>query len=404
MTAQTAHAAWAGRGPHPLTGRTILQVVPQLDAGRAESAIIDLAQVLAEIGARPLVASAGGRLVPELQAKGGIWLPFPAQTKNPLAMMLNQAKLADLLWREQVDIVHAHSRAPAWVAYGATRRTRTPFVTTFHGAYSASGTISRNYNAVMAKGDIIIAHSLFTAGQVASIYPEAAARVRMIQRGLDLRAFAPQDVEPARVLALRRAWNVASDDRIVLMPARLVPRSGYKEFIEAARILTVAGVTGVKFILAGEAQGRSSFVKEIDAAIAKAGLNAVLVRVAPCEDMPAALLAASVVAVPSTDPEASSRPAAEAQAMGTPTVVADLGALAEVVAAPPEVEMGLRTGWRIPPGEAPALAAALYDVLSLGASARENLSLRARTRVLSRFSIGRMQAETLAAYAELVRA
>jgi glycosyltransferase involved in cell wall biosynthesis len=398
VSGEIATALWSGRGPHPLAGRTILQILPRLDR---EHAIIDIAAALVEIGARPIVASAGGRLVSELQAKGGLWLPFPAQTRNPLAMALNQAKLADLLRRENVAVVHAHSRAPAWVAYGATRRTRTPFITTFHGAYSASGTLRRNYNVVMAKGDIVVAHSRFTAQHVTDTYPEAAERVRLVEHGLDLRAFAPHDVEPARVLALRRAWNVASDERVVLMPVRLTARSGHQDLIDAARLLTVSGVTGVRFILLGDNEARASLNKEIEAAIGQAGLTGIVALTSACADMPAALLAASAVAVPSTEPEASSRVAVEAQAMGTPAVVSDLGALAEAVAAPPEVEISGRTGWRVPVGDARALAAALFDVLNMGASARESLSLRARARVMSRFSMGRMQAEILAAYAEL---
>lgn len=392
--------AWSGRGPHPLAGRTILQIVPQLETGGADGATLEIAEALANVGARALVASDGGRLVPELQAKGGLWLPFPAQTRNPLAMALNQAKLADLIWRERVALVHAHSRAPAWVAYGATRRMRTPFVTTFHGVYSGTGAFKRNYNAVMAKGDRIIANSAFTARHIGDVYPDAAARTHIIERGIDLHQFDPAMVEWGRVLNLRRAWNVAIDERIVLLPGRFSARKGQLALIEAARLLTTAGLTGVKFILAGD--GPAGDLKEIDAAIAKAGLAGIVVRTAPCGDMPAALLAASVVAVPSTQPEAFGRIAAEAQAMGTPAVVSDLGALAEVVAAPPEVDFGARTGWRVPPGDARALAAALYDVLTLGASARENLSIRARARVLSRFSITRMQAETLAAYAQLL--
>src|ERR1700733_15395221 len=126
---------------HPLAGITLLQIIPSLDAGGAERATIDIAASLAEIGARPLVASRGGRMVSELQAKGGIWLPFPAATKNPLSMALNISRLAELLRKESVDLVHARSRAPAWVSYAATRLTNTPFVTTYHGAYSGTGAL-----------------------------------------------------------------------------------------------------------------------------------------------------------------------------------------------------------------------------------------------------------------------
>ncbi len=395
---------WSGRGPHPLAGRTILQIVPHLDHGAGGSATIEIAEALAGVGARAAVACAGGRLVPELQAKGGVWLPFPADTKNPLAMALNQRKLAELIWREGVALVHARSRAPAWVAYGATRRTRTPFVTTFLGVYSGLGAFKRNYNAVMAKGDIVIANSAFTGRHIAELYPTAAARIRIVEPGIELNQFNPSTTDWGRVLSLRRTWNVTTEERIVLLPARLSPRKGHLVLIEAAWLLTAAGLREVKFILAGEEQGRGAYVKEIDAAIAKAGLGGVVTRTGHCDDMPAALLAAAVVAVPSTEPEALGRVAAEAQAMGTPAVVSDIGALGDIIATPPDVELAARTGWRVPPGDARALAAALYDVLTWGASAREGLSQRARSRALTRFSITRMQAETLAAYSALTGA
>ena len=392
MSWQSQSAAiWPQRGPHPLAGQTILQIVPVLGAEGAEQ-IIDIVEALANIGARPLVASAGGRLVPDLQAKGGLWLPFPAQTRNPLAMAFNQHKLAELLWRERVALVHARSRAPAWVAYGATRRPRVAFVTSYHGAYSGGGMFRLNYNAVMAKGDIVIANSAFTAQHVAHLYPAAAGHIRTVARGIDFRVFAPQEVDFSRVLALRNAWSVASDERIVLLPARLVASKGHKLLIEAARLLISAGLHGVKFILAGDDQGRGAYVRELDAAIAKAGLGGIVRRTGHCQDMPAALLAATVAVVPAVAPETFSRVTAEAQAMGTPVVVSDLGGLTEIVAAPPDVEIVARTGWRVPAGDARALAAAVYDVLTLGASAREAMSLRARARVLGRYSVARMQA------------
>src|SRR5579862_5327171 len=159
--------AWSGRSAHPLAGQTILQLIPELNAGGAEATTLDIAAALADVGAKALVASDGGRMVSELQAQGGIWVPFPARTKNPLSMVLNQGRLAQLIEREKVALVHARSRAAAWVAYGATRRTQTPFVTTYHGSYSGNGTLKLRYNAVMAKGDVVIANSAYTAHRIA---------------------------------------------------------------------------------------------------------------------------------------------------------------------------------------------------------------------------------------------
>ena len=390
-------------GAHPLAGLTILQIIPDLNTGGAEAATLDIAAALSEVGARALVASEGGRMVSELQAKGGIWLRFPARTKNPFAMALNERRLARLIGSERIALVHARSRAPAWVAYGASRHMKIPFVTTYHGAYSGRNAFKRCYNSIMAKGDIVIANSAYTARSIADLYPFAAGRIRIIERGIDFGVFNPQNVDPARVKSLRQAWNVASEERIILLAARLTAWKGHNILIEAARLLTAGGLSGIKFILAGDDQGRGSYVKEIDAAIARAGLAGTVRRSGHCGDMPAALLAAAAVVVPSTEPEAFGRVAVEAQAIGTPVIVSDLGALSDVVLSPPAVDFALRTGWRVAAGDAKALAGTIFEVLTLAAAERDALSLRARAQALRRFSVQRMQAETLATYAALVR-
>jgi glycosyltransferase involved in cell wall biosynthesis len=387
-----------------LCGRTILQIIPELDAGGAERATIDIAATLAECGARPLVASRGGRLVGELQAKGGIWLPFPAKTKQPLAMALNVGRLVRIIRDEAVDIVHVRSRAPAWVARGATLAAKIPFVTTYHGSYSGRSALKLLYNSVMARGDVVIANSEFTAARIRLLFPFAGAHIRVVHRGTDFRLFSPAAVDPARVRKLRQQWGITPDERIVLLAARLTGWKGQRVLIEAAKLLVAQGLTDVRFVLAGDDQGRGGYVKELDAQIGKAGLEGVVLRVGHCLDMPAAFLAAAVVAVPSTEPEAFGRSAVEAQAMGTPVVVSDHGAVPETVLAPPQVPADRRTGWRVTPGDAQALAEALANVLALGATARDSLSLRARAHVESRFSLQQMCAETLDVYASLLAA
>ncbi len=391
-------------GLAPLAGRTILQIIPELDAGGAERTTLDVAAALAGAGARALVAAEGGRMVSELQALGGVWAPFPAASKNPLAMAGNVSKLARLIREERVDIVHARSRAPAWVAYAATRLTKTPFVTTYHGSYAGRWAGKVLYNSVMARGDVVIANSEFTAGLIAEQHPFARERVRVIHRGTDFRRFSAGAVDPARVLALRRAWGVEPDDRIVLLSARLTGWKGQKVLVEAAKRLAERGVSGVRYILAGDAQGRDSYVREIEDAITRKQLTEIVRIVGHCDDMPAAYLAAAVVAVPSTEPEAFGRVAVEAQAIGTPVVTSDLGAAVETVLAPPRAAPQERTGWTVPPNDPEALAEALREALDLGATARDNLARRARAHVLKHFSLEQMIAQTLDAYIAMLQA
>ena len=274
--------------PASLAGRTVLQIIPQLDAGGAERTTIDIAAALAEVGARPLVATLGGRLISELQANGGVWAPFPAKTKNPLAMALNVRRLARIIREEKVDLIHARSRAPAWVALGAARLTNTPFVTTYHGSYAGQSVLKVLYNSVMARGDAVIANSHFTAERILRMHPFAADRIRVIHRGTDFRAFMPEQVDAERVRRLRQSWGVAADDRIVLLAARLTGWKGQRVLIEAARRLVAEGLTETKFVLAGDDQGRDSYVRDLRAQIAAAGLTDVVRLTGHCADMPAA--------------------------------------------------------------------------------------------------------------------
>ncbi|MBV8849663.1 MAG: glycosyltransferase [Methylobacteriaceae bacterium] len=387
---------------HPLAGRTILQIVPELDSGGAERAAIDIAEALAGAGARALVATEGGRLISELQAKGGIAIRFPAATKNPFAMAANVSRLTHLLRAERVDLMHARSRAPAWVALAAARRARVPLVTTFHGIYSGRSPIKLNYNSVMVRGAVTIANSAFTAEHIAKTYPQASERIAVIYRGVDFRRFSPGAVDPMRVRRLRDAWKIAPHEQIVLMPARMSERKGHRVLIEAAALLKAQREQGFAVVLAGGGGKGGTYARDVDKLIAKAGLTEMVRRVGHCDDMPAAYLAASVVAVPSTEPESFGRVAVEAQAMATPVVVSELGGLRETSLVSPNVPPGRRTGWHVPPGDAAALAAALGEALALGAASRDALGSRARAFVQANFSLSRMCAETLTIYERLL--
>lgn len=387
----------------PLAGRTILQIVPDLQSGGAERATIDIAEALHVAGARSLVASEGGRMVSELQAKGGVWLPFPAATKNPLSMALNSFRLARILREEAVDIVHARSRASAWVACYAARRAGVRFVTTFHSIYGGASAIKQRYNSVMAAGDLVIANSRFTASHIAELYPQATQRIVVVARGLDLRAFSPSAVEPARVERVRSSWGVARHERVVLLPARLSARKGHLVLIDAAKLLVAQGLSDVRFVFAGDAPN-AAFRADLEAHVARAGLAGIVRAPGYCADMPAAYLAAAVAVAPSTTPEAFGRVAIEAQAMGAPVVVSDLGAAVETVLAPPQVDAMEATGWRAPAGDAAALARAIREALELCPSAREGLTMRARLHVQTRFSVERMCGATLDAYERLLLA
>ncbi len=388
----------------PPNGRrpTILQVLPSLETGGAEQTAVDMAAAIVAAGGRAVVASTGGRMVPMIEAAGGKHVLFPAASKNPVRMVRNIGALASLARAEGADLIHARSRAPAWSALFAARRLGVPFVTTFHGAYKESGALKSLYNSVMARGDRVIANSGWTAREIAARHPFAAGRIVTIHRGSDLGAFRPEAVGEARVAAIREAWGVKSGERVVLVLARLTGWKGHSVVIDAMARLAASGDGTAVAVFAGAAQGRAGYREELEARIAAAGLAGRVRIVGHCADVPAALAVADVVTVASVKPEAFGRAAVEAQAAGKPVIATDLGAVPETVVAPPDAPATERTGWRVPPGDADALAAALAEVLALDAASLDALGRRAQTHVNAEFSLERMTGRTLAVYDALL--
>jgi glycosyltransferase involved in cell wall biosynthesis len=389
------------RALHPLRNVTVLQIIPGDEITPSCRAALDVAAALSAVGARALVACTT-RLKGEVQAKGGIFLPLPSRSKNPLAMALGVRCLARLIEAERADIVHVRSPALSWIAYGATRLTKTPLVTCFGPGYEGRSAIAARYNSVLVRGDLVFAESNYAAELAAKRCPQKAGKMRVIPRGIDCRFFAPSGVTPARVEDMRRQWRVAPHEQVVLMPAPICPGSGHEILIEAARLLARSGVPDTRFILFS---GRGEIAKggrALDRAIAREGLQGIAYRAGYC-DVPAAFLAATAAVIPATSARALSEAAVQAQAMGTPVVAADLGAARELILAPPLVPESARTGYLVQPGDAPALALAIAKVLMLGATARSQLAARAIAHVEKNYSSGRMCAEILKAYSEVRR-
>ena len=360
----------------------ILQVLPALDAGGVERGTLEMAEAIQEAGFRAIVASAGGRLVPGLEALGARHVTLPLATKSPFGIWRNAAALTRLARAEGVALIHARSRAPAWSALLAARRMGAHFVTTYHGTYGEGFPGKRLYNSVMARGERVIAISRHIAGHITATHGVAS---RVIPRGVDLRVFDPALVEPARIAAMRAEWDVPAGAPIILLPARLTRWKGQAVLIEA-----MAEIPGAVAVLAGDAQGRAAYVAELRALAAARG---VALRIpGHVTDMPAALLAAELVIHASTQPEAFGRSVIEAQAMGRLVIAADLGGPRETVT------QGM-TGWLTPPGDAPALAAQIRAALALPPEARAAMGEAARQGVPT---MAAMQSATIALYRELL--
>jgi len=360
--------------------------------GGVERGTVEVASALVKAGWTAIVASSGGPMVHEIERAGARHVTLPLDTKNPIAIRRNATRLAALIEAEEIDLVHARSRAPAWSALWASERTRRPFVTTFHNVYGAETALKRRYNAVMAKGVRVIAISDFVGEHAMAVYGVEPDRLRVIPRGVDLQRFDPKAVTPTRLIALSRAWGVDPGLPVILLPGRITRWKGHAELIEAIRRLNRRDL---QVLFVGNDAQKPAFRQELLTLIDALGLGGVFHFVGDCRDMPAGFMLADVVVSASIEPEGFGRVAAEAQAMGRPLIATDHGGSRETV-------IDRETGWLVPPRDPDAMAEAIAAALSLSETERMDLATRSRAWIASRFDTKFMTDATLRVYEEVV--
>jgi glycosyltransferase involved in cell wall biosynthesis len=307
-------------------------------------------------------------------------------------MRANVGRLRRVIRNHGVNIVHARSRAPAWSAEAAAKRTGVHFVTTIHGSYSANSLFKRRYNAVMARGERVIAISRFIADHVLDAYGVDPARLRMIYRGVDLSMFTPENVTQERMIQLANGWNIPDDRRVILMPGRFSRWKGHRLLVEALGRL---GRRDVLCVMVGANTASSDYLAAIEKCARENRVLELVRFVDFTRDLPAAYMLSDVVVSASTRPEAFGRTLAEALAMGRPVVGPDHGGTKEIITQD-------RTGWLFEPGDAESLAAALRAAISLNSGARHRLAVEAVGAARGHFANERMCADTLKVYEELL--
>ncbi len=370
--------------------RTVLQVLPRLVTGGVERGTVEIAAALTKAGWKAIVASAGGRMVEEVERAGAIHVTLPLASKNPLTIWRNADRLADVINQHNVDIVHARSRAPAWSAYWASHKTKAHFVTTFHNAYGAKSALKRLYNSVMAKGERVIAISDFVAAHVQKVYGVSANILRTIPRGVDIERFNPDIIDTGRIQTLRQNWKVPENQPIILLPGRLTRWKGQKFFIDAIAGLNHRDIT---CLIVGS--GDADYKTELQNHIHQLGLQNTVHLVDECRDMPAAFSLADIVVSASTRPEGFGRVIVEAQAMGCLVIATNHGGAAETI-------IDNQTGWLIPHSDAAALTKCLHSVLALPETEQNNIGIQAMHHVRQNFSTALMAQRTLAVYEEVL--
>lgn len=384
-----------------ISGKKILQIVPEMDTGGVEQTVIDLCRALIDHGAKAYVATHQGKRITDLEAMGATVLRLPVHSKNPLTQAINYFALRDVIKTHHIDLVHVRSRAPALSAIAAAKAKKIPSVSTYHGIYNAKSALKRAYNGLMTKSDRVIANSDFTRAHILATHPIDVTRITTINRGINMDYFSPEAVTMERKSAILRDFGLTQDHKVrFLLAGRLTRWKGQHLIIEAAKLLLemrkkAQRHTDFIILFAGDDQGRTTYRQSLEEAIEDAGLRDHIRLVGHCTDMPAAYSVCHLAIAPSLEPEAFGRTGVEPQAMCLPVLVADHGAARDTV-------MNEVTGLRLPPNDAQAWADGLDWALNLSPHKRQAMGQAAREQVKKRFGLSLMCDQTLSLYDDLL--
>ncbi len=379
----------------------VLIVVPTLDVGAADVGALGLVRILTAAGHRAIVASQAGRLVADVTAAGGEFVPLDLASNNPLRILRNAAALNRIARDNECDAIHALGRAAAWSAFLAARLRRIPFITSWYKGFRDQNVFKHLYNGIMARGDRVVAVSEQIAQLINDRYGLPWERIAVVPTSIDFERFDPAAVAPERVEAMRHAWGIKRDTKVILIVGRIVRRKGHHVVVKAAKRLKEMGLKDFLCVFVGEDRGRTHYTGELWDLVLATGTMDVIRMAAPVSDMPAAYAAAAVVVTAAVQPEGLQRAILEAQAMACPVVVSDLGAGPDVVLTPPAVPEGRITGLRFHSGDDAALAATLLRLFSLPEPARRAMGVRGREWVLGHFDLPVVARQTLRLYDEM---
>jgi len=377
----------------------VLQVIPKLGYGGAETGCYDLAHYLHEMKCKSYIITSGGELIKYIDKKKVTVIKLPVQSKNPLLILINSIIITFIIFFLNISIVHARSRAPAWSCYIATRITRRKFVTTFHGAYNFNNSIKKFYNSVMIKSDLLIAGSNFIFSHIQENYEKYLNRKKkflVIFRGINTEYFDPETLKQADVIKLKNSWKLDDGKKIILLPGRLTYWKGQEIFIESLSKFRSTNPQ-IEFIgiILGNDQGRKVYGKKLERLVQQHRLSDVIKFVENCKIMPLAYELADIVISSSVEPEAFGRVAVEAQSMKKPIIASNIGGSNETI-------VNNKTGFLFESGSADSLSDKLTEVINLDTSTLNSIGNEGRKNVLKKFNIEKMCFNTYSEYKKLL--
>ncbi len=382
----------------------VLQVIPKLGYGGAETGCYDLAHYLHEQKAKSYIVTSGGPLLKYIDKKKVKLIRLPVQSKNPILIFLNSIILTIIILLSGINIVHARSRAPAWSCFIACKITRRKFVTTFHGTYNFNSSIKKFYNSVMVKSDLIIAGSNFIFSHINenySNYLNKSQKLLTIFRGINLDYFDSKKIKSNAESKLMNDWKLDKtlsfyQKKIILFPGRLTSWKGHEMFIESLNIFKQKNPDKLFFvIILGSDQGRKIYKKKIQRLVEQYRLIKDILFIDNCEKMPLAYKIANIVINCSIEPEAFGRVAVEAQAMEKVIVASDIGGSKETI-------IDNKTGFLFKAGDANALSEKLAHIFELDETTLKSMGIEGRKNVIKKFNVEKMCFSTYSEYIKLI--
>ncbi len=377
----------------------VLQVIPRLGYGGAETGCYDIAHYLPENNCKSFIVTSGGELLKFIDKEKVKLIRLPVQSKNPLLILLNSFILVGIILLYNITIVHARSRAPAWSSLIAAKLTRRKFVTTFHGTYNFSGKIKKFYNSVMVRSDLIIAGSNFIFSHIKENYSEflkPSKKFLVIFRGINVDYFDASTKLENEEKKLLEQWKIKKEKKIILMPGRLTSWKGQELFIEAIKLVKIElGYEAFHAVILGSEQGRNFYKKKLIDLREKYGLNNQIKFIEQCEDMALAYKVSDIVVSASIEPEAFGRVAVEAQSMEKLIIASNIGGSNETV-------INGKTGILFESGDANSLSKKIIEALTLDEKSIKLMGKDGRENIIKKFNVEKMCFSTYSEYKRLV--
>ena len=383
-----------------ITKINVLQVIPKLGYGGAETGCYDIAHYLAEKECGSYIATSGGELLKFVKKNRVGIFKIPVHSKNPILIFLNTIFLSFFILTKKINIVHARSRAPAWSCYLACLLTNRAFVTTFHGTYNFNNKLKKFYNSVMLRSNLTIAGSNFIFSHINENYNEylnKKKKLRVIFRGINIDYFSQKNISVLKQEKLKMEWGLEQNKFTILMPGRLTSWKGQEKLIESLNILIEDyNITNFQAILLGSDQGRKVYTKKLHSLVERYSLTKKVKFIENCKEMPLAYSLADVVVSASIEPEAFGRVAVESQAMGKPIIASNLGGSKETV-------LNKKTGFLYKHDDPRELAKNLNTVIQLNQEELKFMGNEGRKNITRKFDVEVMCDSNLREYKKLLK-